>query len=73
MAGEIKELIFAKYERNGWPAQVRPDIKLVAGWSQELIASVSRPRAHVPSPDGKQIALSRGTQTDDVILLRDSE
>ena len=25
------------------------------------------------SPDGKQIALSRGTQTDDVILLRDSQ
>jgi serine/threonine protein kinase/Tol biopolymer transport system component len=25
------------------------------------------------SPDGKQIAISRGTQTDDVILLRDSE
>jgi Tol biopolymer transport system component len=25
------------------------------------------------SPDGKQIVLSRGTQTDDVILLRDSE
>ncbi|HYJ87006.1 MAG TPA: hypothetical protein VEW46_13180, partial [Pyrinomonadaceae bacterium] len=25
------------------------------------------------SPDGKQIALSRGSQIDDVILLRDSE
>jgi Tol biopolymer transport system component len=25
------------------------------------------------SPDGKQIALSRGSQTDDVILIRDSE
>jgi serine/threonine protein kinase len=25
------------------------------------------------SPDGKQLALSRGTQTDDVILLRDSQ
>jgi dipeptidyl aminopeptidase/acylaminoacyl peptidase len=56
MSGEIKELIFAKYERNGWPAQVRPDIKPVAGWSQELIASMARPRAHVPSPDGQHIA-----------------
>jgi dipeptidyl aminopeptidase/acylaminoacyl peptidase len=56
MSGDIKELIFAKYERNGWPAQVRPDVKPVAGWSQELIASVSRPRAHVASPDGRQIA-----------------
>jgi dipeptidyl aminopeptidase/acylaminoacyl peptidase len=56
MAGDTKELIFAKYERNGWPAQVRPDVKPVAGWSQALIASISRPRAHVPSPDGRQIA-----------------
>src|SRR5688572_7649841 len=56
MPGDPKENLIAKYERNGWTAQVRPDIKPVAGWSLALVASISRPRAHVISPNGSQIA-----------------
>jgi dipeptidyl aminopeptidase/acylaminoacyl peptidase len=56
MPGDPKELLKAKYERNGWPAQVRPDLKPIAGWSMELLASISRPRTHVVSPDGTKIA-----------------
>lgn len=56
MLGDQQELIKARYERNGWPAQKRPDVKPVGAWSIEMIASISRPRAHVLSPDGAQIA-----------------
>jgi dipeptidyl aminopeptidase/acylaminoacyl peptidase len=56
MLGDPKELIKAKYERNGWPAQTRPDIKPVGAWSMALLISFTRPRAHVVSPDGTQIA-----------------
>jgi len=56
MAHDPKEKLVPKYERNGWPAQVRPDVKLPDGWSIELLAGLTRPRAHVVSPDGSQIA-----------------
>lgn len=56
MLGDPKELLKAKYERNGWPAQVRPDVKQVGAWTIELLSSMTRPRAHVPSPDGTKIA-----------------
>jgi len=56
MAGDPQEQLKQKYERNGWPAQKRPDIKPVEGWSTALLASISRPRSHTVSPDGSQIA-----------------
>ena len=56
MAGHPKELLKPKYERNGWVSQARPDIKPVGAWSMELLASSTRPRAHVISPDGTRIA-----------------
>lgn len=45
-----------KYERNGWPGLLRPDIKPPDGWSLSLITAVSRIRNHSLSPDGTQIA-----------------
>lgn len=45
-----------KYERGGWPAQPRPDVKPPEGWSLALITSLGRPRSHAPSPDGSRIA-----------------
>jgi dipeptidyl aminopeptidase/acylaminoacyl peptidase len=56
MLGNPKENLKARYERNGWPAQTRPDIKPVAAWSIPMLASITRPRAHVISPDGSRIA-----------------
>ncbi|MBM3121809.1 MAG: hypothetical protein FJZ97_06445, partial [Chloroflexi bacterium] len=44
------------YERSGWPAQARPDVKPPHGWSLPLITSVGRPRSHCLSPDGRTIA-----------------
>lgn len=53
----LRELeLKGKYERFGWPAQARPDVKPPDGWSLPLITSVARPRAHAPSPDGSWIA-----------------
>lgn len=57
MLGEQEDLLKARYERNGWPSQKRPDVKPVGAWSIEMVASISRPRAHAISPNGKQIAL----------------
>ena len=37
MAGKPK--IEEKYERNGWPAIKRPDVKPPEGWSLELVAA----------------------------------
>ncbi|MBE7552265.1 MAG: S9 family peptidase [Anaerolineales bacterium] len=54
MHPEIK--LTEKYERNGWPAVQRPDIKPPEGWSLELITSVNRVRNHQLSPDGQQLA-----------------
>ncbi len=56
MLGDQKDLLKVRYERNGWASQERPDLKPAVGWSMEMLASVSRPRAHVVSPDGLQIA-----------------
>jgi dipeptidyl aminopeptidase/acylaminoacyl peptidase len=53
----LRELeLKAKYERGGWPAQPRPDIKPPEGWSISLITSVGRPRSHTLSPLGGRIA-----------------
>ncbi|HLC04346.1 MAG TPA: S9 family peptidase [Anaerolineales bacterium] len=45
-----------KYERGGWPAQPRPDVKPPDGWGLALVTSVGRPRSHSPSPEGDRIA-----------------
>ncbi len=48
--------IAEKYERNGWPAMPRPDLKPPDGWSLELVTGLSRVRNHRLSPDGRQAA-----------------
>ncbi len=45
-----------KYERNGWPAMPRPDLKPPVGWNLALITAVNRVRNHQLSLDGKKIA-----------------
>jgi dipeptidyl aminopeptidase/acylaminoacyl peptidase len=45
-----------QYERSGWPAQSRPDIKAPPGWSLPLVTSVGRPRSHSLAPDGRRLA-----------------
>lgn len=45
-----------KYERNGWPAQDRPDLKPPAGWSLALINSLNLIHHHTLSPDGEHVA-----------------
>ncbi|MCA9931098.1 MAG: PD40 domain-containing protein, partial [Anaerolineales bacterium] len=45
-----------KYERNGWPAVKRPDLKPPDGWSLELINSVNLVHHHRLSPDGQTLA-----------------
>ncbi|RPI07852.1 MAG: hypothetical protein EHM65_11200, partial [Acidobacteriales bacterium] len=54
MAGKPK--IEEKYERNGWPAIKRPDVKPPEGWSLELVVGVHRVRHQRLSPDGRHIA-----------------
>ena len=48
--------ITEKYERNGWPALPRPDLKPSAGWSLPLINSVNLIHHHSLSPDGQTLA-----------------
>lgn len=45
-----------KYERNGWPALPRPDVKPPSGWNLSLVTAQERIRNHQLSPDGKRIA-----------------
>ncbi len=56
MYGDPRTQLVEKYERNGWPAEVRPDLDPPPGWSLPLLAAVSMPRHHTPSPDGQHIA-----------------
>jgi dipeptidyl aminopeptidase/acylaminoacyl peptidase len=59
-----------KYERNGWPALKRPDLKPPEGWSLSLITSLERIRSHALSPDGEWIAyIKDGESLSDVFLL----
>jgi dipeptidyl aminopeptidase/acylaminoacyl peptidase len=64
MSGEVK--LEEKYERNGWPAIKRPDLKPPQGWSIPLINSVNLIYGHQLSPDGEHIAFNwhRETFTD---------
>lgn len=48
--------ITEKYERQGWPAITRPELKPPAGWSLPLITAVNRIHHHRLSPDGQTIA-----------------
>ena len=45
-----------KEERNGWPAQARPDRKMPAPWSLDLLTGVPLIIHHALSPDGRRIA-----------------
>jgi dipeptidyl aminopeptidase/acylaminoacyl peptidase len=45
-----------KEERNGWPAQSRPDRKLPGPWTMELLVSINRVHHHALSPNGDQVA-----------------
>lgn len=45
-----------KYERNGWPAIVRPDLQPPLNWSLELVASLNLIHHHSLSPDGSEVA-----------------
>lgn len=45
-----------KYERQGWPALPRPDLKPPQGWSLSLLTAVNRVRNHALAPDGETIA-----------------
>jgi dipeptidyl aminopeptidase/acylaminoacyl peptidase len=45
-----------KEERNGWPAQLRPDLKLPIPWSLELLVGVNRVHHHALSPNADRIA-----------------
>jgi len=59
-----------KYERNGWPALKRPDLKAPEGWSLSLITSLERIRSHALSPDGEWIAyIKDGESLSDVFRL----
>jgi len=59
-----------KYERNGWPALKRPDLKPPDGWNLSLITSVERIRSHALSPDGETIAcIKDGESFSDVHTL----
>jgi len=43
-------------ERNNWPALAIPGSQPPPGWSHNLLAAIDRPRSHVVSPAGEQIA-----------------
>jgi dipeptidyl aminopeptidase/acylaminoacyl peptidase len=59
-----------KYERNGWPALKRPDLKPPEGWNLSLITSLERIRSHALSPDGEQIAcIKDGESLSDVFVM----
>ena len=64
MPGDPMELIQqARYERNGWPAQKRPELDPPSGWSLELLAGIARPRAHT----GDSVMLT--FEASDVVVL----
>lgn len=58
-----------KYERNGWPAVKRPDIKPPAGWSLSLITSIERIRSHSLSSQGQIACIKDGETLSDVFTM----
>lgn len=55
--------VIEKYERNGWPALPRPDLKPPEGWDLSLVTSVERIRSHRLSPDGRTIVYIKDGET----------
>lgn len=47
-----------KYERHGWPAIARPDVKPPAGWDLSLLPAVNLLGGHEISPDGEWLAFT---------------
>jgi dipeptidyl aminopeptidase/acylaminoacyl peptidase len=58
-----------KYERNGWPAIKRPDLKPPEGWSLSLITSLERIRSHSLSSQGQIACIKDGETLSDVFTL----
>jgi len=58
-----------KYERNGWPAVKRPDIKPPAGWNLSLITSLERIRSHSLSSQGQIACIKDGETLSDVFTM----
>jgi dipeptidyl aminopeptidase/acylaminoacyl peptidase len=58
-----------KYERNGWPAVKRPDIKPPEGWSISLITSLERIRSHSLSSQGQIACIKDGETLSDVFTM----
>ncbi|MFN2148052.1 MAG: prolyl oligopeptidase family serine peptidase [Anaerolineales bacterium] len=70
MPGDPREQLLPKYERQGWPAEARPDTTTPPGWSHALLVSIDRPRGPAISPDGRWLAFfwDREDQSDLYIL-----
>jgi dipeptidyl aminopeptidase/acylaminoacyl peptidase len=51
-----------KEERNGWPAQARPDRPLPAPWTPELLVGIDPMHHHALSPDGAWMAFIWGRE-----------
>ncbi len=58
-----------KYERNGWPAVKRPDIKPPTGWSLSLLTSLERIRSHTLSSQGEIAFIKDGETLADVFTM----
>jgi dipeptidyl aminopeptidase/acylaminoacyl peptidase len=62
-----------KEERNGWPAQTRPDRKLPAPWTPELLMGVNRVHHHALSPRGDQVVFIWEREGDSDLWLARSD
>jgi dipeptidyl aminopeptidase/acylaminoacyl peptidase len=58
-----------KYERNGWPAVKRPDLKPPDGWNLSLITSMERIRSHSLSSKGELSFIKDGESLSDVFMM----
>ncbi len=58
-----------KYERNGWPALKRTDLKPPEGWNLSLLTSIERVRSHMLSSQGQIACIKDGETLSDVFTL----
>jgi dipeptidyl aminopeptidase/acylaminoacyl peptidase len=58
-----------KYERNGWPAVKRPDVKPPEGWNLSLLTSLERIRSHALSSQGQIACIKDGETLSDIFTL----
>ncbi|GAB4542912.1 MAG: S9 family peptidase [Anaerolineales bacterium] len=58
-----------KYERNGWPALSRPDLKAPRGWNLSLLTSLQRIRSHTLSSQGKIAYIMDSETLSDVFVI----